>query len=661
MKRKTLGFLLTAVAVLILNNSFAQNQEPLMTVADDAVSSEEFMTVYKKNNLENQVIDKKSMKEYLELYINFKLKVKEAEELGMDTVSAFQEELAGYRKQLAQPYLVDNDLNETLLKEAYDRMKSDIRASHILLRVAPDATPEDTLRIYNKAVEILEKAKNGENFADLAVKYSEDPSARDMENQGRIRPGNKGDLGYFSVFNMVYPFESQIYNTEVNQVSGPVRTQFGYHIVYVKEKHEALGRVKIAHIMALMPKNANHDDSLNSLKKINDVYAKLQAGEKFEDLAKKYSDDKNTAARGGELQWFGVNTILPQFVQAIRKIEKVGDVSIPVETLYGYHIIKVLEKEEIGSFEDNKEEIKKKITKSDRAGLSRKSLLKRIKRDYNFKIDPETRKAFYTVVDQTIFSSKWEAVKAEALTAEMATIGDKVYTQADFADYLVETQKRIRPVEIEGYVDGKYYEFADKICLDYENSKLEGKYPEFRLLMQEYRDGILLFELTDQKVWSMAIKDTLGLEAFHNAHKDNYVWDKRVDATVYKVSDAEYVDQVRDLAAQGLAFDSIQKLVNNDTLKVVRAQKGIFEKGDNLIVDEFKWKKGLSKKTKMIDDKNTFVVIHDVLKAQPKQLNEARGLITADYQNHLEKLWIDQLRAKYPVVVNEDVFKSIKK
>ncbi len=660
MKRKTLSFLLTAVAVLILNNSFAQNQEPLLTVAGDPVSKEEFLAVYKKNNLENQVIDKKSMKEYLELYINFKLKVKEAEENGLDTVKAFQDELAGYRKQLAQPYLVDNDLNESLLQEAYDRMSYDLRASHILWRVAPDASPEDTLKIYNKAVEVLEKAKNGERFADLAVQYSEDPSARDMNHQGRVRPGNSGDLGYFSVFNMVYPFETQVYNTKVGEVSGPVRTRFGYHVVQVNEKHEALGRVKIAHIMALMPKNATKDDSLNILKKINDVYAKLEGGEKFGELAKSYSDDKNSAARGGELQWFGVNTILPQFVEAIRTVKEVGGYSAPVETLYGYHIIKVLERENIGTFEEKKEEIKTKITKSDRADLSRKSILKRIKKEYNFSNHADAHKAFYDVVDETIFSAKWDKAKAAHLNGEMARIGDKVYMQADFADYLVEKQKRNRPSDIKAYIDGRYTEFMEKICLDYEDSKLEDKYPEFRLLMQEYRDGILLFELTDQKVWTKAIQDTTGLEAFHNEHKKDYMWEKRADMTVYEISDDNYLAKVRDFAAQGITYDSIQKLVNNDTLKVVRAKRGIYEKGDNMMADQFKWKNGLSKKTKVIDEKHVFVFVHDVMKSQPKELSEARGVITADYQNYLEKLWIEELRAKYPVVVSKDVLKSIK-
>jgi peptidyl-prolyl cis-trans isomerase SurA len=660
LKRK---ILLPVFVLVTLLSSTAQvnNDEVLMTIAGKQIYVSEFLNIYQKNNVKGETIDKKSLNEYLELFINFKLKVKQAEELGLDTVATFKNELSGYREQLAKPYFTDEATLNRLIQEAYEREKTDLRASHIFFRLTPDATPADTLVAYKKAMAARAKLMKGDSFEVVAVELSEDPSAKDREanQQHPFLKGNKGDLGFFAVFDMVYAFENGAWNTEVGKVSMPVRTEYGYHLIKVTARRPALGKVTVAHIFLSIPKTATAADSAKIQLRMDSIYTKLSTGSSFEDLVKACSDDKGSAAKGGVLPAFGVNRMVPEFVEAIYSLNNVGDYTKPILTAYGWHIVKLIDRKSQKPFEEEKVELKQRIMKDNRGDQTRAVVLARIRSEYGVTENPEARKAFYTVVTDSIFFGKWKASQADALTGMIFKIGNMTLRQKDFADFLASSQRKQEKQNIEVYVDKMYNQFLDESLLKWENAQLENKYPEFKALMGEYRDGILLFDLTDQKVWSKAVKDTLGLAEFYQKNKNNYKWDTRLDASIYTVKDAGKVQKVKNFIKSGLSDNDILKELNTDSLQVLTIESGKFSRKDNKLTDSIAWIPGLSGDI-VSNGTTVFVNVRKVLKPEVKELSEARGLITADYQNYLEKEWIASLKAKYPVVVNKEVLAKIK-
>lgn len=633
----------------------------LLIVANDTVTKTEFLAVYNKNNIKKEtVIDKKSLQEYLDLYVNFKLKVKEAESLGMDTVASFVTELAGYRKQLAQPYLVNKDINDKLMREAYDRMQWDVKVSHILIKVDANASPEDTLKAYKKIMEIRDKAVKGEDFGALAVQYSDDKWAVD-QTATSSRPaikGNKGNLGYFTAFDVVYPFETVAYSTKIGEISVPVRTSYGYHLIKVTDKKPALGKVQLAHILVTLPLNATKEDSIKAKTKITEIYDSIKAGASYEEMAKKYSEDKATAAKGGVLSWWGVSKLLPEFVQPARDMKK-GDISVPIQTTFGWHILKLVGRIPVASFDSLKTDIKTKISKDTRAALSKESMVDSIKREYGFSEYPATLAEFYPIVNDSIFLGKWNINKAKGLEKVMFKLGNKSYTQQDFAKYFNKNLTAKVKEDSAAYVKKIYKQWVDACAIDYEDSRLETKYPDFKALMKEYRDGILLFELTDEKVWSKAVKDTTGLQSFYETNKENYKWGDRLDASVYECANAKISKATRKLVKQGkLSNDEILKKINTNSQLNLKIESGKFEKKDT-VIDSIPWVKGISKDIKR-GNTIVFAKVKDVIPASYKTIAEARGLITADYQTYLEKQWIAELKKKYAVYIDWDVFSTIK-
>lgn len=662
MKKSVFGLIVLIFLTITTIPVFAQDSDPvILNVAGEEISRSEFLNVYMKNNVNSEVLDRKSLEEYMELYINFRLKVKEAEALGLDTVRSFKEELAGYRKQLAQPYLIDEEMNKSLLQEAYDRKKTDIRASHILIRVDRNAAPADTLMAYKKVMNLRKRILKGEDFGKVAMEASDDLSARDRQMEGRTIKGNLGDLGYFTVFDMVYPFETGAYNTPVGEVSMPVRSDFGYHLIKVTDRKPALGRVQVAHIMMRLPADANAEDSARIAAKAMEVYTRILNGEDFARMAEQNSDDKSTAAKGGVLPWFGANKMIPEFISEITKLKNLNDVSKPFLTSFGWHIVKLLDRKDIGAYEDVVNELKQSLTRSDRAKKSEEALLNRIRREYKYTENLKARDDFYKVVTDTIFSAKWSAQQAAGLKKTIMTIGRRSFSQQDFADWLAKNQRKRAKEDIRTFVNGMFTTFVNETLLAYEDSRLESKYPDFKMLVKEYRDGILLFELTDQKIWSKAVKDTTGLEAFYNQNKGNYMWDQRLDATVYTLesTDDKLIAGLRKAISGGLTDTELLAQFNTDTTSLLTIDHRKYQKGDNELIDSLEWKPGLAPES--IDEgKVTLVNIHALLSPEPKKLNEARGLITADYQNYLEQEWIRELRARYPFKVNEEVLSSIK-
>ena len=660
MKRLLANSFLAILCSFLIHTATAQNNDPVMLkIAGENITKGEFLKVYQKNNLKGETPDRQSLEEYLDLYINFRLKVKEAESLGMDTVKSFRDELASYRRQLAQPYLVDDKANDALIHEAYLRKQTDVRASHILIKVDRAASAADTLAAWNKIMQLRKRILKGEDFGKIAAEASEDPSARSRNTEGRIMKGNQGDLGYFTVFDMVYPFENAVYNTKAGEVTMPIRSDYGYHLIKVTDKLPAMGKVQIAHIMMVYPKKATLDDSLKVADSANLAYDLLKKGNDFASVAKKFSDDKSTADKGGILPWFGVNRMLPEFIVAISKLKKVGDYSEPFQSDFGWHIIKLNDREVTAGFEEEKEEIKQKVAKNDRAAEAQNSFVKKTRDEYGFREDATALDELLKVVTDSIFEGSWKAKEAENLTRDLFTIGTHSYTQYDFAKYLAANQHKGPKRDITATVKIEYDKFRNESCLKYADNQLENKYPDFRSLMKEYHDGILLFDLTDKKVWTKAVKDTVGLQNYYEQNKNKYLWDQRLDASVFTIKDPKVTRNLVKLIKKGLRDKDILSRINQDTVVKVSVERKKFVRGENMLIDSIDWKPAIIGPLAAKGNVTLIYSVHALVPPEPKQLNEARGLITADYQNFLEKEWIAQLRAKYPYSVDRDVFGSL--
>jgi len=412
--------------------------------------------------------------------------------------------------------------------------------------------------------------------------------------------------------------------------------------------------------MIRTPNNMSADDSLKLYGKIKEIYDKLKAGEKFEELAQQYSDDKSSARKGGELPWFGTGKMPTEFEDAAFAIKNKGDLSEIIRTKYGWHILKLVDKRGLTSFDEMKNELKAKVGKDSRSQAGRSSLIAKIKTEYKFKENIKARDEFYKVIDTSYFKGTWDPSKASKLTKTMFSLNDKVYTQADFAEYLASHQTQRPKADAREVVDPLYTQFVDESAIAYEEARLDQKYPEFKALMQEYRDGILLFELTDQKVWSKAVKDTVGAKDFYEKNKSNYLWDERAEATVYTAADEKTAKEVRNLLKKRKTEKEILTEVNKNSQLNLSTESRIFNKGENEFVDK-NWNPDIS--PDITDAKNkkvVIVVVNKLLPKTPKSYNDSKGLVTADYQTYLEKEWINSLKKKYAVTIDKTVLATIK-
>ena len=668
---KNLNFLkMFVLASLLMPALFAHAQskldkQVLMTIGDQEVTVKEFNDVYYKNTLKSDVIEKKSVDEYLDLFTTFRMKVMEAERLQLDTSAKFQRELAGYRKQLAKPFMSSDDITDELIEEAYQRKLKDLRASHILIRCDKNALPSDTLKAYNKAMDIRKRALKGEDFGDLAVRYSEDPSAKDMKatDQSPARPGNRGDLGYFTVFDMVYPFETGAYNTKEGEISMPVRSDFGYHIIKVTSVTDAMGSIQAAHIFLQLPFDAPEEDVASTRQKADNIYKELMAkdGKNWNEMVQQYTDDRGTAPRNGALSPFTVSRIVPEFIEALKSLED-GQFAKPIRTNYGFHIVKLLSKSGVASFEKESKGLSERIEKDMRSKKSEEVVLKQVRKEYKFKQNDKNLEAFMATVDSTILDKTYEPSNQVDMNATLFSLENHPTKVSDFVNYIktnMTIQKYVTPAT---YAYQLYEAFSNETTLNYADSHLEEKYPEFKELVQEYKDGIMLFDLMDREVWSKAMTDTLGLQEFHARNASKYMWEDRVEANIITVTKPESLSKVKDLLDNGTPLDSLRSVIKRDSINYAFVRHGFYQHGDNQYVDQTEWKAGVRNEIASTVDQSTVIVcIRDVRKPEPKTLREARGLVTSDYQVELEQKWVQSLKDKYPVKINKKVLDKVRK
>lgn len=611
---------------------------PIFSYGDKLVYNDEFMRVFNKNKQGESSPTKQEIEEYLDLYVKFKLKVEQAYQLKMDTLPSFIKELAGYRKQLAQPYLTDKTVTDRLIKEAYDRGRFEVNASHLLINCSSDAKPVDTLAAYQKILGLRARIKNGEKFEEIAKAYSEDPSAKD----------NSGVLGYFTSFQMIYPFENAAFNTPVGEVSLPIRTKYGYHLVYVADKRESMGDMKVAHIMI---KYYNPSQIDSTKKRIDAVHEKLKDGGDWTTIVEKFSEDFNTNSKGGELSWINRTTpnIPVEFKDVAYTLQKDGDISNPIKTRFGWHIIKRIETKPRASYEERKEFIRRKVERDSRSELNKEVVVARLKKENNFK-EVSGLEAIRDSFSADLLQARYK--KQEGSGIVLCKIGEREYKDDYFFGYVATNQTKSNKT-LTNAVDAIYEAFIKQINLDYEEGLLEEKYEAFKNIMQEYKDGILLFELTDKKVWSRAVRDTLGLQTFYDENKENYMWNKRADVDIFSCSDSKARKIAMKLAKKGKSTKEILNRCNANNPIAVTIDSKKIEKSKDPLLEKINLEKGVFKIAGE-SQQFKFVRINNVLAPTQKLLDENRGAITSDYQNYLEVSWIEDLKNKFPIQVYED-------
>jgi len=646
--------LITLLITTIFSNCFSQENNVILTIDEKPVSKLEFEQIYWKNKKEIEAT-KDDLDEYVKLFTNFKLKVLAAEQMGLDTIQKFKNELSGYRIQLEKPYLTDTATSEELIKEAYYRTKNEINASHLLIKLPKSPSQEDTLKAYSKINEIYNEIKSGKiSFKDATIKYSEDPSAKT----------NYGNLGYFSAFRMVYVFEDACYKTEKGKVSKPFRTQFGYHLAKVNDIREGKGKVKISHIMIAVKETDDKKTDDNKYKKIQDIHKKLEEGALFNTLAIDFSDDRKSVRNGGDLGWIqSGSNYYPVFEDSAFALKNNGDYSHPFLTPVGWHIIKRTDHKPIGSLEDLRFELKNKIQRNARGVITKNSFVKKLKREYNYIESSKTKSEIYSIVSGEDFSKDYLINKDDndnMLNDVLFSFADQSYSLKDFIAYLAKTFNPKELNDINNYVNNQFDIFVNNNIMNYEKTQLVKKYPEFKALVKEYRDGILLFEISDNIIWSKAIKDTAGLKEFYSSNSENWMWNKRVEYEIFQSKDKKVINKAYILRKKGkLEVDSIINYLNADSQLNIQFNEGIEEVENNEIIANNNWKEGLNKVI-LKDDTYILINIKRVFEPRVKKLNEAEGLIIASYQDYLETQWLENLHKNHKVVINKDVLYSIK-
>ncbi|MDX1317445.1 peptidylprolyl isomerase [Xanthomarina gelatinilytica] len=642
-------YFLIAVFSLCFFASNAQNpnDEVLFTVENDPVYVSEFTRVFNKNIDLVKDESQKDVDEYLKLFINYKLKLKEAEALGLDKKPSYLNELSSYKSQLASNYLTDSKVTDELIEEAYKRMTTEVDASHILIRLDDNPTPEDTLQAYNKLLKLRDRVMQ-EGFETVK---------KDIHNGKTVYAE---DLGYFSAFKMVYNFETAAYNTPVGEVSMPFKTRFGYHIVWVKDKRESRGERTVAHIMISNQKKDRPHDKPES--RINDIYLKLQQGEDFEALAKQFSEDQSSASKGGMLAPFtGGQLSSVEFENQAFALEHVGDISKPFETEYGWHIIKLYGKKPVASFEDMKAELEEKVKRDSRSQLINESLLNNLKQQYQVSDATPDLSYFESILNDNYFIGKWVLPTDFKAQEPLIKIQEKQIVYEDFGQYLVKNQRRQMPkMSIKTLVVNSYHAFLENELLQYKKERLEVENQDYANIVEEYRDGLLLFDLMETEIWNAAKKDSVGLQTYYNNHKDNYFWNQRVDAVVASSAKKTTIKKVQKLLQNNQTPEQIKAALNSESEIDVIFTSGIMDAQHQSLPADFKFKTGVSDIYKFNEG---YIVanVKEVLPKETKSFEEAKGAVISDFQNHKEANWILSLEEKYQVNVNQDVLESVKK
>ena len=651
MKIKYLNLL---AIICLFTTSYSQTviKEVLFTINDKPFYTDEFSRVYKKNIDLVKDESQKDLTQYLDLYVGYKLKITKANALGLQNNPKYQNELKGYRTQLSKNYFTDSKVTQELIDEGYKRSVKEIKASHILILCDENAAPVDTLKAFNQANDIRKKALAGEDFGALAVQFSQDPSAKD----------NKGDLGYFSAFRMVYAFETAAFKTAKDQISSPIRTRFGYHLIKVNDIRDNRGELTVEHIMIMKPTTESKENSEKASNTIQDIYKKIQQGENFEALAKLYSEDKASAPKGGTLNRFGSGQLSSdEFENVAFGLTAQNPISTPFQSQFGWHIVKLIEKHPIKTMDEMKTELQEKITKDERSRLITASLNEKLRKKYTIKKNQKSYDKIQKLITNDYYENKWELpVNAKELNGNLVSINGSENSEESFLKYVKQQQKpgiTLKPIT--KLSEKMYRTFEDEAVNNYYNENLEKEFPEFANIMDEYRDGLLLFDLMEKEIWEKSKNDTLGLQKFHDINKDKYNWKTRLDINVASSTNMDMVKKAKKLL-KDKSPEEIKKELNTTDVVNIMASNGTFEEGNDFIPKNTKQAVGISE---IIKSGEYYFVskINKIIPAGNKTLEECKGKVINDYQQYLEENWVNDLKKEYTVKINQQVFEKVKK
>lgn len=623
----TIKKVIILAAILMSGLVRGQDEEKvLFSIEGSPVYNAEFIRVFEKNKDIVVEDERKDFDDYFDLFVDFRLKLVQARELHLDTISSYTSDLSTYREQLIQPYLQNPEATENLVREAYDRTVEEVAASHILIMLKADADPVDTLKAYQKISAARSKILNGASFDSIARIYSEDPSVQ----------MNNGSLGYFSAFSMVYPFENAAYNTPVGEVSEPFRTQFGYHILQVKDKRKSPGEIQVAHIMV------KNDSTVlrKSKEKIDEIYKKLEQGGDFATIAKEHSDDLSSAQKGGVLPKFGTGRMIKSFEDVGFALENEGDFSKPFESEYGWHILKLLKKYPIGSYEELHAKLESKVKNGSRSSYVERSLAQKIAKDYQVVTYKAKLRLYPNIIG---FENSNDTV---------LRVEDEMFSGHDFYSFAKDFKDRTK--------EDLFDEFRNKMIIDYYKKHLDETNKEFALTYQEYKDGLLLFELLQKQVWEKSEKDSLGLQRYFDKNRSKYIWKRRADLIIASCTRLEKAKIVQSLLMEDKHPDTIKSMVNEGATIHVLFSKGKLEEGSSKLPDGFTFKPGVSQIFEEEEHHFTIIKVMDIFEPQPKELKETRGEVMNDYQNYLESQWVKDLRQRYKIKVNQNNYKELK-
>ena len=629
---------LTLGLLLFVSSLFSQKNETLFTVNEQSVSVAEFTRVYNKNIDLVKDDSQKDVDEYLKLYVNYKLKLAEAKTLRLNEDPVYIRELKSYRSQLAQKYLTDTDVNERLVKEAYQRLINEVSVDHILVKCPSNASPEDSLIAYNKVLSYREQA--------LANDFS---SIMNAVHDGKLVYGES--LGYFNAFKMVYSFETVAYNTAINEISMPFRTQFGFHIVKVLDKRKSEGEVEVAHIMVA---HGNKKLTETPKEKIEEIYQQLNNGSDFKSLANQFSDDKGSASKGGNLTRFGAGKISDlNFEKAAFSLINSGDLSKPIASKFGWHIIKLIRKFPIESIDKNRNSLLQKIKKDSRSKIVNDKFYGQLKKRYNYSEDKDAISKILKVVDKQFLTSKVN--EAESNDAVLFSFANKKFTYADYYKYVRSRARGYKNMrDVSEIVKMSFNDYVNKSVYAYQDENLENEYIDFATIMQEYREGLLLFDLMEKEVWNKAKEDSVGLKTFYEANKSKYKWGRRVDAIIASSAKKSTAKKVCKLFKKGVDDE-----VLNSKMEDLVVSEGIYQIDDKELPSKLKIQDGVSK---ILKHNNQYVLVKtkNILEPSIKKYDEVKGRVINDYQEQIEKEWINKLRQKYIVKINKEVLNKVK-
>ncbi len=596
----------------------------LFSIQNQVVTADEFVYLYKKNHPSAADHTPEKIQEYFDLYVKFKLKVTEAKDRGMDTTAAFKKEFNSYKDELRKPYLPDNKIIDSLVRLTYARLQFELEASHILIGVKEDAAAADTLVAFNKCMEVKERAKNGEDFGKLAEQFSEDPSAKQ----------NQGSLGYFTALQMVYPFESAAYQANVGEVVGPVRTQFGYHLIKVFDKRPSSGEVEVSHIMLRVA--GGKDDAVRD--QIFKIREQAIAGVAWDELCKQFSEDPGSKDAGGLIRPFGLRGMasVPEFEEAAFALKNIGDISDPFKTAYGWHIVRLERKIPLPSFEALESSLKGRVSRDQRVQVSRQQLFEKLKKQYRFTENLKTKAAILERL-------KDKGDETEIANDPLFDLNGVSYKAQDFMAFI----KKGNPTSAKTNGEKLYDAYVQESIMQLEENRILAQHPEYAMLLKEYYEGILLFEIMEKEVWNKASEDSVGLSTFFAANANQYQAGERAKMNLYSSQKSDFSATLIGLIQQG---DSV-KIQDHITKNGIRKEQGLFQKEDRPILTSIKWAKGLQ----TADNNGMYYLaeILDILPPGPMTLEEAKVSVLTDYQEYLEKIWIDTLKSKYPIEINE--------